>query len=471
LYIHILAAELAAAGHRVIVVEKAKYAHHTEQTYNELDSFSTYFERNGTLQAEDGSMQILAGTAWGGGTHVNWCASLRPPASVREEWAEKYSLPYFTSTAYQQALDAVCARAGVSEENITHSPSNEILLNGAKKVGYPVSVIPQNTKGANHNCGWCTFGCPYAEKQGTHRTWLQDAAEHGAKFIVDCKVEKITQRNGKVTGIVGKVDDNTQPIIIKAKTVVSSCGSVNTPALLLRSGLRNSNIGKNLRLHPVTTVYGFFPNREINPFSNAIMTTVCDATANIHGNGYGSRLEIAASQPGMMASTVPWRNAEDYKRIMIQFPRTINMIVLTRDFDSVASVTIDSKGDARVYYRVGPKDAISLTEGIIASAKIMLSQGAVEINNTQLGTPALILDKEDLADPLNAPKVKEWIKLVRAKSARQNQISLFCAHQMGSCRMGATPAMGAVNPDGESWEVKGLYVADASLFPTASGVK
>ncbi|KAJ3397135.1 hypothetical protein HDV05_002985, partial [Chytridiales sp. JEL 0842] len=67
----IVAAELAAAGHRVIVVEKAKYVHHTDQNYNELESFSTFYERNGALQAEDGSMQLLAGTAWGGGTYVN----------------------------------------------------------------------------------------------------------------------------------------------------------------------------------------------------------------------------------------------------------------------------------------------------------------------------------------------------------------------------------------------------------------
>ena len=41
---------------------------------------------------------------------------------------------------------------------------------------------------------------------------------------------------------------------------------------------------------------------------------------------------------------------------------------------------------------------------------------------------------------------------------------------MGSARLGGDRAQSVVRPDGESWEVRGLYVADGSLFPTPSGV-
>ena len=36
--------------------------------------------------------------------------------------------------------------------------------------------------------------------------------------------------------------------------------------------------------------------------------------------------------------------------------------------------------------------------------------------------------------------------------------------------MGSNPKTSAIKPTGETWEVKDLYVADASTFPTASGV-
>jgi len=39
---------------------------------------------------------------------------------------------------------------------------------------------------------------------------------------------------------------------------VAACGAIHTPALLRRSGLQNANIGKHLRLHPATAVFGVF---------------------------------------------------------------------------------------------------------------------------------------------------------------------------------------------------------------------
>ena len=51
-----------------------------------------------------------------------------------------------------------------------------------------------------------------------------------------------------------------------------------------------------------------------------------------------------------------------------------------------------------------------------------------------------------------------------------SSISLFSAHQMCSCRMSATADDGPVNENGETWEVKDLYVMDASVFPTSLGM-
>jgi choline dehydrogenase-like flavoprotein len=47
---------------------------------------------------------------------------------------------------------------------------------------------------------------------------------------------------------------------------------------------------------------------------------------------------------------------------------------------------------------------------------------------------------------------------------------LFSAHQMGSCRMGSDPRTSVADPFGELHDTKGLWVGDASAFPTGSGV-
>lgn len=58
------------------------------------------------------------------------------------------------------------------------------------------------------------------------------------------------------------VDGKAAPwrVLVRAPTVFSCAGSLHTPALLLRSGIRGrGNVGRHLRLHPATMVTGYFP--------------------------------------------------------------------------------------------------------------------------------------------------------------------------------------------------------------------
>ena len=46
---------------------------------------------------------------------------------------------------------------------------------------------------------------------------------------------------------------------------------------------------------------------------------------------------------------------------------------------------------------------------------------------------------------------------------------MFAAHQMGTCRMGADPNTSVAGPTGELHDTPGVWIGDASAFPTASG--
>ena len=247
-------------------------------------------------------------------------------------------------------------------------------MSGCKKMGYHAANIPQNTAGKEHSCGWCTWGCPYGEKQGTYSTWLKDAADYGCRFVQGVYVERIIHRNGKAKGVWAKTDDGYLYISAK-RFVVSSCGSINTPALLLRSGLRNRNIGKNLRLHPVTTVSGYFPDRPVAPYYGSIMTVVSDQVAD-RGDGYGARLEVPTGHPSVMATIFPWKSASDHKRLMTQLDNWATFISLTRDKNSKASVGIDKEGRPRVNFNLSAYDAESMLQGIETGIKVMIAEGA-----------------------------------------------------------------------------------------------
>jgi choline dehydrogenase-like flavoprotein len=273
-------------------------------------------------------------------------------------------------------------------------------------------------------------------------------------------------KKGQAVGVLAKVQGG-YTVKIQASRVVVSCGSIGSPALLLRSGLKNTNIGKHLRLHPVTTVSGIFPDRQISPYKGSIMTAVSNVVADRDGSGYGARLEVPAAHPSMVGTLLPWKSAADHKRLMTQYDHCASFIVLCRDRNSTGKVFIDKEGHPRVDFSLSPYDAESILQGVEAGINIMIAAGAQEIITLQTGVPTFKVPK--VSDPMNTREYKKYVKQVRAAGIKPLYTSLFCAHQMGSCRMGSSPSQSVVDQTGETWECKDLFIADASLFPTASG--
>lgn len=261
----VAAKNLAEAGHRVLVVEKSYHYPSKYFPMTQTNGMIHLFESGGSCVTDDGCMAVLAGSTWGGGGTVNWSASLQTQSYVRQEWADS-GLPFFTSAEFQKSLDRVCERMGVNTQSIKHNPANQFILEGARKLGYAANTVPQNTANREHYCGYCTLGCASVTKQGPVATWLVDAANAGAIFVEGFHADKVlfdTVDGKKIASGVQGVwtsrdthlstsgnDRVKRKVIIKAKRVIVSCGSLQSPLLLLRSGIKNPHIGRHLHLHP-----------------------------------------------------------------------------------------------------------------------------------------------------------------------------------------------------------------------------
>lgn len=147
---------------------------------------------------------------------------------------------------------------GVSAEHIKHNHGNNVLLDGARKMGYTAKAVPQNTGNKEHYCGHCSLGCAAAEKQGPTVAWLPDAARAGANFIEGFSAHHVlfdesSGRGQKTTvgvegtwvsrnsrgGVDGPESDRiVRKVIIKAKKVIVSYGALWSLILLLQSGLK-----------------------------------------------------------------------------------------------------------------------------------------------------------------------------------------------------------------------------------------
>ena len=251
----VVAKNLAEDGHRVIVVDKGYYFTPEHLPMTEINAGFNLFESGGVINTDDNSVSIIAGAGWGGGGTVNWSASLQTQGFVRKEWADS-GLKFFETPGFQKSLDRVYDRMGVSTEHIKHNVPNIKLAEATRQLGWAIRDLPQNTGGNQHYCGYCTLGCGAVEKQGPIVSWLPDAVKAGAQTIEGLKVNEIIfeNREGKKTAVgvrgqwtsrdgEGKLlgpDRVTREVIIKAKRVVISAGTLWSPLLLLKSGLKVS---------------------------------------------------------------------------------------------------------------------------------------------------------------------------------------------------------------------------------------
>lgn len=271
----VAAKNLAEAGHRVIVVEKAYRYSRKHFPMESSQAFDHLYQDYGCISSEDSSIGVVAGQCWGGGGSVNFAASLPTQAFVREEWAKKDKLSFFTSAEYQKCMDRVTDYMGCSTDNIQHNYVNNMILEGSRRLGYSASPVPLNTNHREHNCGHCLLGCHTGAKQSPAVSWLCDAAEAGAQFMEGFSVDNLLfdDKKKSVKGVQGtwrSRDESegtigtpvtTREVQISASRVIVAGGSLQSPLLLRCSGLKNKNIGENLHLHPgkfLNPTTGFF---------------------------------------------------------------------------------------------------------------------------------------------------------------------------------------------------------------------
>ncbi|KAH0741304.1 hypothetical protein KY290_034347 [Solanum tuberosum] len=476
----VIAGILANAGHKVLVLEKGSYLARTNLSLLEGTSMDQMYLGSGLLVTQDMDIMLLAGSTVGGGSTVNWSASIQTPQHVLKEWSESYNLKLFESELYKEGMKIVCEKMGVQSEIEDEGFQNMILRKGCQELGYPVETIPRNAP-SDHYCGWCSMGCKDGKKKGTAETWLVDLVKSGNGAILpECEAlevihEEKNDNSGKSKAIgvafaFQNIEGMREICMVKSKVTIVACGALSTPSLLKRSGLKNPNIGRNLHLHPVVIAWGYFPDspstsNEIWPkaekksYEGGIMTAMSKVVANFEGSGYGAVIQTPGLHPGMFSALMPWVSGLDIKMRMRKYSRTAYIFALARDKGSGEALSPYS-----VSYKLDQTDEENLKAGLEKTLRILAAAGAEEIGTQQEKGRSL---------KVNEASSKEFERFVKEESSIEigkHSVPICSAHQMGSCRMGVDPKTSVVNSKGETWEVEGLFLGDSSVCPTAIGV-
>merc|ERR1712241_11616 len=205
---------------------------------------------------------------------------------------------------------------------------------------------------------------------------------------------------------------------------------------------------------------------EVCTWKGAPMSSVC-ATPAVHGDGYNSKIEIPAGHPGLLGAQLPWLGGTNFKKLAFSSKHMVPMIALSRDKCS-GEVWGDTEGRVKVNYNMDHHCEEVLMDGVLRAIRVLEAAGVERIMAGQMAEPKKLPPVSDPEGRKTA--LSEILAEVQRARFPDGRVSLFSAHQMGTCRMGVKPESSVLKPSCETWEINGLYVVDGSTFPTASGV-
>src|SRR4051812_2071417 len=320
----VIAATLAQAGRKVIVLEAGGYLNESDFLGLELPAYQEMYWRGGPTPTADANVSLQAGTALGGGTVINWTNCLRTYPWVREQWAREHGLEGVDSPDYERHLDAVLERIGATDTLSDLNGPQQRMKQGCEALGWDFRKVVRNadpSKYSFESAGYLGFGDQSGSKLSADKTWLADAVEAGADIVVRCRAQRVLVENGRAAGVEAIYEppgEAPRPVTVRAGTVVVACGALESPALLLRSGIGGPAVGNYLRLHPATALFGTYPTEQ-NAFLGAPHAGLSHEFENVE-DGYGFLIEGAQYTPGLTGSALPWTSAAEHKEMMTLVP-------------------------------------------------------------------------------------------------------------------------------------------------------
>ena len=405
-----IAKELAAAKKRVLMIEygpKLNVTGFMKIGRNKV----LRDDNNNPLRSEEG-IWIGRARMLGGSSYVAMGNAVSPPVSILNEWGIDLS------RELESARKDL--RVNLIPDSFIGSATKKINQ-GALSLGWDMKPTP---KCVDFNkcraCGMCMFGCPHGAKW-TSLEFVEDAMKNGAHLLLNTGVIRVTHENGRATG-VSAVQRRDQ-IALHARNVVLAAGGIGTPIILQNSDI--SEAGKGLALDIFQTTYGYTDFAGMK--NEIILATYLEK--------HIEEKELFAAPymylPVLVAMyskdpTATQMNLFNQVRLLLESTRVntkrlLGMMTKIRD-----ERTGQVMRDGRIHKTVTERDKAKLDEAHEINKQILIAAGAI---------PETIFRT---------------------------------AYESG--HPACTAAIGEIINDDQETQIKGLFVSDASAFPTPLGM-
>ena len=363
------------------------------------------------------------------------------PLTARTPRTRPYPMPPLPGGRFREVYGAAADRLGWGWGPIP------MALNSVPRSGRPACVA----------CPQCVgHACPVDAKNGTHNTLIRRALAAGTcDLAVRAQaLEIVHDGRGRATGVRVVFDTDGGPVSeeVGCGRVVVSAGAVETPRLLLVSGLGNEAVGGNLHAHGGGMAFGLGPEpiqRPSGPGHN--IATLDFVHRNGEAWGGGVLFDALPMLPVVVAQLAPLfgvaLGGSDHKRWMRDgLPHVLGAMGIGQEIPSArARVSVDP----HVRDRFGMP--VARLHGDVHPATRVV-------------------------DAYLAERGRQWLEAIGCADARAitrpdwMPAPAAGEHSAGTCRMGDDPSRSACDPFGRVHGTANVYVADASLHPTNGSV-
>ena len=464
----VVAKELAQAGWKVLILESGGYYTPERGDFDQReDNMLARIDGGRGLHSSSSSqVNLTYGHNVGGASVHYWAETWRTPKDRLEVWEKEYGVTGHTQDELSPFWDRI-------EQDLHVHPATDERLNrmnqlfdkGARAVGIHVERVMQ----ARKNCigsGYCMQGCSYNAKQSQLVTHIPMALAAGATLFADCRVERVLHEDGKTVGVHARFMDratnkpNGHTLTVKTSCVVVAAGGYHTAAILMRSKVPNPSgqLGKNLRANPCPMVFGLF-DEDVVMWRNipAGVGTMDFRLPRFENGKYvegGYLLYPNQLPPAALATYLPGIG-RSHAALVGQMPRMGSAIAWIDDVNA-GSMELDDEGHPIWHMEVTGTDVLICRDAMKKGAAVLLAAGAREVI---------------VPDPTGTRvrDVKE-IGLLDGVRLGPGEMMFAVPHPCGTARMGPDPAKAVVDNNHQHHQIKGLFVADPSVFPTAPSV-
>lgn len=450
-----MARVLSQGGLKVVMLEEGPSTPRFKP--NQSHTMRYHMQEDGAMVAQGtGFMPIAAGRGVGGGSLVNSAISFRTPAPVLDGWASVLGGDDgFSRASLEPTYDEISEIIGVgyTPEDIS-GENNRIIVRGAKALGLPGGIIPRNAP-ACVGCSLCNYGCPSGGKASVDRNLIVQARDAGTIVQGDVKITEILIENDRAVGVRGGVfETDTRErkgtITVRAAKVVLSAGAVGTPRLLHYSGVAarlGERVGKGLHVHPGNAVIGLC-DHEVHMWRGATQGAYFDLP------DHPGILPHTFNAPPGVVLVLMGKVGQEAKEAHQLLNRLCGAVVMVSDHGE-GTVGATSEGRAQLTYNFDLGDVDRIKIGMVETAKVLMAGGAKKVFGIVHG-----VGWHDSPESFEKALASRTI----------DDFSLYASHPMATCRMGADPKTSVIGPRGQTHGLPGLYISDASIFPTSLGV-